>query len=140
MTLPVKIILITMGLLVVAGIIYSSISESNKVNAIKAHPKQTTAKVFDKFIPEVTSSTVTTVKYQSRYKYEFEVNGKKITGLSERYFFPIENQDALMGKTFPIIYDENDPENSSILILKRDFAEFNLTQPDSLKPFEQLLD
>lgn len=128
-----------MGVLVVAGITHSSLSENNKVETIKASPKQTTARVFDKFIPQVTSSTATTVKYQSRYKYEFEVNGKKITGLSDRYFFYIENQDALMGKTFPVIYDEKDPKNSSILILNRDYAEFGLPQPDSLKPLEQLL-
>src|SRR5687768_4474201 len=103
MPLSVKIILITMGLLVVTGIIYSSITKGNKAKAIKANPKQTTAKIFDKFIPQVTSSTATQVKYQTRYKYEFKVDGKKITGLSERYNFNIENQDALMGNTFPVI-------------------------------------
>jgi len=139
MTLTVKIILITMGLLVVVGIIYSSITNNKKAKAIKANPKQTIARIFDKFIPQVTSSTVTKVKYQTRYKYEFEVNGKKITGLTERYNFYIENQDAIMGKTFPVIYDEKNPENSCILILERDFTEFNLTQPDSLKPYEQIL-
>ena len=67
------------------------------------------------------------------------MNGKKITGLSERYNFHIENQDAIMGKTFPVIYDEKNPENSCILILERDFLDFDLTLPDSLKPYEQIL-
>jgi hypothetical protein len=139
MTLAVKIILVTMGVLVVGGIIYSSIAGDNKIKNIKSNPGHSSARVFDKFIPKVTSSTVTKVKYQSRYKYEFEADGKKITGLSDRYNFYIENQDVLMNKTFPVIYDKNDPSNSCILIIDRDFAVFELPQPDSLKHFNDLL-
>lgn len=139
MPLYVKIILITMGLLVLAGIIYSSLTKNNKARAIKANPGQTNARIVDKSIPKVTSSTLTEVTYQSRYNYEFEVNGKKFTGLSERYNFQIEHENAIMNKTFPVIYDEKDPQKSSILILQRDFEEYDLVQPDSLKNYEQIL-
>lgn len=139
MPLSVKIILIVMGALVTGGIAYSSFYSNRKIKAIKANPKQSMATIFDKFIPQVTSSTVTKVKYQTRYKYEFEVEGKKITALSDRYNFYIENQDAIMHKTFPVIYDEKDPGNSCILILPRDFEVFQLTQPDSLKHYNDIL-
>lgn len=128
-----------MGSLVSAGIAYSSFAGNKKIKNIKANPKQTIAKVFDRFIPQVTSSGIKKVKYQTRYKYEFEANGKKYSALSDRYNFYIENQDALMNKTFPVIYDEKNPENSYILILQKDFSIFDLTQPDSLKHFEEIL-
>jgi hypothetical protein len=139
MRIGVKIILAAMGTLVVAGIAFSSISADNKIKKIKSHPKQTVATVFDKFIPQVTSSGIKTVKYQSRYKYEFEVDGKKYEALSDRYNFLIENQNAIMNKRFPVIFDETDPENSCILILQRDYEPFNLQQPDSLKHYEEIL-
>lgn len=139
MPLAVKIILISMGVLVGGGITYSTISSNKKIKNIKANPNQTVARVFDKFIPQVTSSTVTKVKYQSRYKYEYWVNEKKYTALSDRYNFYIENQNAIMDKSFPVIYDEKNPQNSCILILERDFAEFNLNQPDSLKLYDKIL-
>jgi hypothetical protein len=139
MKMTVKIILISMAVLVVTGIAYSEISGNKKIKSIKANPKYGSAKVFDKFIPKVTSSTITEVKYQSRYKYEFDAGGKKYNSLSDRYNFFIENQDAIMHKYFPVIYDGNNPENNCILILQRDFAEFGLTQPDSLKHYEGIL-
>ena len=139
MTLAVKIILISMGALVAAGITYSSIAGDKKIKHVKANPAQTTAKVFDKFIAKATSSTVTKVKYQTRYKYEFEVGGKKISALSDRYNFYIENQDSMMNKSFPVIYDKTNPENSYILVIERDFTMFGLQQPDSLKHYNIIL-
>ncbi len=136
---PAKIILIAFGTLIVAGIVFSSFSGNKKIRNIKANPKHTTATVFDKFIPQVTSSGIKKVKYQSRYKYEFDVDGKKYEALSDRYNFLIENQNAIMNKSFPVIYDGKNPKNSCILILKRDFDVFELQQPDSLKHYEEIL-
>ena len=39
----------------------------------------------------------------------------------------------LVGKSFPLIISEEDPENNDLLIFKEDFEKYNLVYPDSLK-------
>jgi hypothetical protein len=127
----------TMGTLVVAGIVYSTINNNKIDRSIKANPKQGTAKIIDRSIPKVTSSMITSVTYGSRFKYEYRIGGMKYTGLNS-YSFDIKHQDNLIGKIFPIIYDEKNPENSRLLILEKEYQEFGLQQPDSLKKYDAI--
>jgi hypothetical protein len=135
-TMPtyVKIILITMGILVVGGIIYSTINNSKIYNSIAANPKKGTAEIIERSIPKVTSTTLTDARYTSRFKYKYEISDVKYEGL-QNYSFDIKHQDDLIGKTFPMIYDAKNPQNSRLLILEQEYQDFGLQQPDSLKKY-----
>jgi hypothetical protein len=137
MPITVKIILITMGIMVVAGITYSTINNNKIDNSIKANPKQGTAKIIDQYIPKVTSSTVTNTRYRSDFKYEYEISGVKYTGIKD-YSFDIKHKDDFFSKIFPIVYDEKNPKNSRLLILEKEYQKFGLQQPDSLKKYNAI--
>ncbi len=65
--------------------------------------------------------------------YSYVVGG--ITHKSFNSYGTLSNngsQEMFTGKTFPVIYQQDRPDNSNILINKEDFAMFSLSFPDSL--------
>lgn len=68
--------------------------------------------------------------------YQYIINDKefKATGayLAEEIKYYIGN-DFFVNKTFPIVYYPPRPSISRILITPRDFSDFNMPFPDSLK-------
>jgi hypothetical protein len=137
MPIAVKALLITMGVLVVVGIAHSTIKNNKTDESIKANPTQGTAKIIDRSIPEVTSSTVNDTRYRSIFKYEYGIGSVKYEG-TKSYSFDIKHQDDLIGKTFPMVYDEKNPKNSRLLILEEEYQGFGLQQPDSLKKYNSI--
>lgn len=121
--------LIVVGIFI-AGITISYFMKGNDIKMIKAKPKQTICKVVDHDIPKKSSDT----HYGVWISYQYEVNGN-VYKHSRKYFFPKDDEQYFVGMTFPLIYSADDPDVSRILILKENFEEFNLVQPDSLKQY-----
>jgi hypothetical protein len=67
------------------------------------------------------------------FTYSFFVAGKKYEAETRRTYLDKENCKAFSEKYFPVIYAKGDPDNNRILITKKDFTEFGLPWPDSLK-------
>lgn len=128
------IIGITVGIIFISGIIWSSVSKNNDVKKIKANLKQTTCKIISRSIPKKSSDT----HYGTFIKYEYSVDGKRYEW-SKKYFFPKDDTTYFVGQTFPLVYCANNPEISRVLILDVNFEEFGLMQPDSLKQYNGVI-
>ena len=64
--------------------------------------------------------------------FVFEANGLPYENL--RSFGPYkEKWSHFVGRSFPVIYNINDPSMSEILVFPSDFAKFKLKYPDSLE-------
>lgn len=63
------------------------------------------------------------------------VDGRKFKGSSRMNDYNISDADFrsnILGKNFPVLYNPNNPGNSSILITPKDFSRFGCVFPDSL--------
>lgn len=71
--------------------------------------------------------------------YKFEVKETIFQGVTSgeglRY-----NEQKLYKGTFPVIYNENDPQKNAILIFPSDFKDFKIPFPDSMSKWISLLD
>lgn len=69
-------------------------------------------------------------------EYNFELQRKIFTGtysiLSSK-ITPLECEKEFVGKYFPLIFNPENPANSRMLILPKDFYSNQLSFPDSLK-------
>ncbi len=68
--------------------------------------------------------------------FKFNVEGREIEGnaafnSSELYYSDVEK--FIVGKTFPVVYNPNSPHSNHLLIRKKDFEQFNVPFPDSMK-------
>ena len=68
--------------------------------------------------------------------YRFNLEGKEITGTAtfNNDILSLPNaKQYVLGKTFPVAYNPQHPSNNSLIIRKKDFNQFNINMPDSLK-------
>ncbi|MCD6018113.1 MAG: hypothetical protein K0S53_1234 [Bacteroidetes bacterium] len=124
------IVAIFVGVIFITGVAFSFITKGNDIKKIKSNPKQTVCKVVDHDIPKKSSDT----HYGVWIRYEYEVNGSVYKHL-RKYYFPKDDEQYFVGLSFPLIYCADDPDVNRILILKENFDEFDLPQPDSLKQY-----
>lgn len=124
------IVTIIVVVIFIAGVTISFLMKGNDIKKIKANPKQTVCKVIGHDIPKKSSDT----HYGVWVRYQYEVNGSVYEHL-KKYYFPKDDEQYFVGLSFPLIYCTNDPDVSRILILKENFDEFGLVQPDSLKQY-----
>ena len=126
-----------LGCLLVVIIIYIWRSAKKKafITKIKNNPQQ---------------SFGTVTKYRGlRYRlknniwfyYEYTVDNKRFKNRTKNYHkvYPMENFNYLKNKSFPFIYCANNPSLGCLLITESDFKEFNLVQPEYLRPFNKKL-
>lgn len=66
------------------------------------------------------------------FVYEFILEGKRYRN-STSFGLCSDLVQAILGKSFPVVYDGSNPENSELLITKQSFDRFSIQQPDSLK-------
>ena len=71
-------------------------------------------------------------KYGGSISYEFNVNGKTISNGRGLGYFSDAQYQALIGKTFPVIYDQDNTNENDMLIRSEDFKKYNVLYPDSL--------
>ena len=72
-------------------------------------------------------------KYGEGVSYTFTVDNKKYTQKLERTELDYKHFELFLGKTFPVIYDSQNPSTNRILITKSDFKRFKISIPDTLK-------
>lgn len=98
-------------------------------NALKNNNKIEKARVYD---------TGGNGKGSITIYYMFSVNNMPYKGTY--YTSRISSNDGIKfkGKYIPVLFSINDPDNNAGLLLKKDFEEYNLPYPDSLKWIEDL--
>ncbi|MVT10198.1 hypothetical protein [Chitinophaga tropicalis] len=65
-------------------------------------------------------------------EYEFNVEGKKFTNTRDLVGLVVMAGRDFQGKSFPILYDPQDPSLNDILITPKGFGSYNREFPDSL--------
>jgi hypothetical protein len=78
-------------------------------------------------------------------KYTYALNGKEYKGqtslVSEHKYDDCQFlRTVLVGKTFPVIYDSLDYDNSKILLAKRDYERYGIKRVDTLNYFYHIVD
>jgi hypothetical protein len=74
--------------------------------------------------------------------YNFIYNDKEIEGSAVFSSDELSSSNAklfFVGKSFPVVYNPNNPDNNFLLIRPGDFKKFNQSIPDSLKWIIQYL-
>ncbi len=130
----IKIIGIVAGLLIATGIIWDAVGKSKKEDGIKKNSAQGTAKIIGHDIPKRSGDT----KYSVWIEYEYSVDGKTFRH-KKKYDFKVDQENYFVGKTFPVIYNKTDPDESMLLIIEGEYQKFDLVQPDSLKMYNDLI-
>ncbi len=126
------IIGIIAAVIVITGIVYSTVNKNIEIQKIKANPKQGTAKITERDIPTKSSDDA----YGVWLTYEYDVDGKHFRR-TKKYYFKKNIDDYLVGYNLPFIYCQDNPEYSCLLILESEYQEFGLPQPDSLKKYNK---
>ncbi|MDF2435720.1 MAG: hypothetical protein K0Q95_96 [Bacteroidota bacterium] len=128
MTLSKKLLIIIPLAVIILGGIYGVISKGSDEEKIKKDPKQTTG---------------TIVEYDNLREYntngcwiyyEYSVDGKSYKHC-QKYHGWNKEDNFFMHYTFPVVYSNEDPDLSRLLIIEEEFKNFGLTQPDSLKKY-----
>ncbi len=96
---------------------------------LRRYGVMTTAKV-TKWTKENTEEKA--LEYVFTLDDKVHVSTKKYADLSD-----IE-ADSIVNKTFPLIVISNNADNNDILINKKDFEKYKVTQPDTLKMYDGL--
>jgi|SRR5665213_161771 len=68
--------------------------------------------------------------------YKFALDGKEVNGSAAFSYNALNLSNAkayILGKTFPVVYDPQHPLNNLILIRQKDFMQFSIPMPDSLR-------
>jgi len=122
------IIFIIFGLFIGGGYIYTKYVESAQ---IKEDFSQTTGKIY-----EFAEKGERNMRMYTRYVYT--VNGKNY----ERGSYTMDPCDGMeafkteiMDFSYPIVYQNEDPEKSRILISPKQFEEYGLEYPENLRGF-----
>ena len=61
------------------------------------------------------------------------IQGKEYKGSSTYLMKDFDCDRKFIGKTFPVVYNPDNPSTSSILIIPEDFSRYGYSFPDSLK-------
>ncbi len=130
-TLIISIIAATV---IVGCIIWDAVGKNKKDDSIKSNFASATATIISHDIPKRYSDT----QYSVWIEYEYKVDGKRFAH-KKKYSFKIDQENYFVGKTFPVIYNKTDPDESRLLIIATEFQEFNLVQPDSLKIYNDII-
>jgi len=103
----------------------------------------------DKILIKQNISTGIIVKYThgyksiAKYEYRFQFNGKDYYSNSSSSSF-VDNYvtigNTVVNKSFPVIFNTEDPDLSKLLIVPDDFKEYNIPFPDSLNWVKEVLD
>jgi hypothetical protein len=72
-------------------------------------------------------------KYGEGVTYTFNADNRLINEEREETKLEYKYFDLFRGKTFPVIYDPENPKVNHILLTKADFQFFNVPIPDTLK-------
>lgn len=122
------IIFIIVGLFFGGGYLYTIYVETAEIKKDFSH---TTGKIY-----EFAETGERNMRMYTRYKYT--VNGKEY----ERGSYtmdPCEGMEnfrnEIMNFTYPIVYHNEDPEKSRILISPKQFEEYGLAYPEDLREF-----
>ncbi len=105
-------------------IVYQIVSRRNETATLKEKGKLTMGRAL---------SFQHVSKSGNRVTYFFEVGNKQHlekgeeTELDGSYFVDFKN------KSFPVLYDPEEPKTNRILLIKSDFEQFNIAIPDTLK-------
>lgn len=67
------------------------------------------------------------------FVYEYYLEGQRYTNETPFGSACTEFNRAVIGKTFPVVYEGGNPQNSQVLITEKSFARFDMKQPDTLK-------
>jgi len=129
-----KLIGIIVGVAIITCIIWSTMNKSNRDERIKSNLVQSTAKIISHDIPKSSGGG----KYSVWIEYEYGVAGKTWAH-KKKYHFKVDQENYFVGKTFPIIYNKIDPDDSRLLIIASEYEEFDLVQPDSLKKYNEII-
>jgi hypothetical protein len=78
-------------------------------------------------------------------KYEFKVveriyDGQTSIVSKNKYNDRNFLKTVLIKRTFPVVFDSSDPDNSKILLAKDDYRKFNIKRPDSLSKYFIIID
>ena len=78
-------------------------------------------------------------------KYDFKLkqriyNGQTSVVSKNKYKDRDFLKALLINKNFPIVFDSLDPNNSKILLAKKDYENFSIKRPDSLKKYFLIVD
>lgn len=122
--LLVSLILIT----IIVGGIYGVVSKSNDLETIKAKPVQSTAIIVEHDNLNEYNTNGCWIYYQytiagTTYKH------------SQKYHGWQKEDNFFQNYSLPIVYFEENPDLSRLLITENEFEEFNIPQPDSLKKY-----
>jgi hypothetical protein len=118
------------GIIFCSALISSALiwSNSNKKSLLKNH-QVAIAKITDcSYGGKGHAGTIT-------FLYKFVSNNEEIQGGKTFNSAELNFDDAksfFLGKTFPVVYNPNNPNNNFLLIRPKDFNQFNYSLPDSL--------
>ena len=92
--------------------------------------------------PSFSIATINSFRYEKGKallaEYYFNVNGKTFKNAKGDGRFEKIGK-FILNRSFPVIYNSNDPDKSAMLIFRSDFEKFNLAFPDSLVWVERKL-
>ncbi len=128
------IIGIIIGTAIVGCIIWDTMRKVERDDRIKSNLIKSTAKIISHDIPKSSGGG----KYSVWIEYEYLVDGKTIAH-KKKYHFKVDQQNYFVGKTFPVIYNKIDSDDSRLLIIASEYEEFDLVQPDSLKMYNDII-
>ena len=84
---------------------------------------------------EIVTGKVIGYKHSGRVswgiKYEFKIKGKTIIN-----YYEYKHVKLPYGTIVPVLYSSSDPDLSQLLLIPKDFKEYGLPYPDSLKRLE----
>jgi hypothetical protein len=72
------------------------------------------------------------------FEYVFTLDNKQQVSVKKYVDLSDVEADSLVNKTFPLIVISNNADNNDILINKKDFEKYKITQPDTLKMYDRL--
>ena len=120
-----EIVYISIGfsVMVIIGVVVTLYSSSQKRELFQN--KKMSTGIISKYEPEGKSTT-------DEFVYQFNLNGFLFYG-HHRGTWPNGGVDKFINKAFPVVYDSLNPNNSNMLMNDKDFIEYNIPFPDSLK-------
>ena len=106
------------GLLIILVIAITSI---NKENELKVKGVLTFGKI-----------TKITLLHKAEKNFDYEFKDKSGTIHTRGECLPLVNSSFFIGRSFPVIYNPEDPESNCILITRKYFEIYGVNFPDSL--------
>lgn len=111
--------------LFIIGVLLSEAYRNKQIDNIKLSPQFTYC---------IVTKCFKQLKYRSRVHvhYDFLANGKTYSNSRLYRIVDGTNPNILIGKSFRIVYENQNPNNNKILITKFDYRMYGLKFPDSL--------